>query len=97
MADTSAATTEESLSSSMMISASRGDISSDTSVSFQKQSRSAVWKYFRHHKQSAQCLLCMRILSYNEGTTSNLTQHFNAKHQSKVEVQKFENTENSEP
>ena len=89
--------TEESPSTSTKISVSSGDISSGTSVSFQKRSRSAVWKHFRRHKRSAQCLLCMKILSYNGGTTSNLIQHLNTKHQSKVEVQKFENTEDSEP
>ena len=90
--------TEESPSSSTTISVSSGgDISSDTSVSFQKRPRSAVWKHFRRHKRSAQCLLCMKILSYNGGTTSNLIQHLNMKPQLEVEVQKFENTENSEP
>ena len=35
----------------------------------------------------------MKILLYNGGTTSNLIQHLNTKHQSEVEVQKFENSE----
>ena len=39
-----------------------------------------------------QCLLCKKILSYNGGTTSNLIQHLNKKHQSEVEVQKVETT-----
>ena len=95
MADT--VPTEESPSSSTTISVSSGDVSSGTSVSFQKRSRSAVWKHFRRHKRSAQCLLCMKILLYNGGTTSNLIQHLNTKHQSEVEVQKLENTEDSEP
>ena len=30
-------------------------------------------------------------------TTSNLIQYFNTKHQSELEVQKFKNTEDSEP
>ena len=38
-------TTEQSLSTSMTVTISSTDISSDASVLFQKPSRSAVWKY----------------------------------------------------
>lgn len=90
-------TTEESPSSSTTVTISSTDVSSDASVSFQKPSRSAVWKYFCRQKQSAQCQLCRKVLSYNGGTTSNLIQHLNKKHQSVAEFQKVETTADSIP
>ena len=90
-------TTEESPSTSTTVTISSTDMSSDASVSFQKPSRSAVWKYFHRQKRSAQCLLCKKVLSYNGATTSNLIQHLSKKHQSHVEVQKVETTEDTIP
>lgn len=90
-------TTEESPSSSTTVTISSTDVSSDASVSFQKPSRSAVWKYFCLQKQSTQCQLCRKVLSYNGGTTSNLIQHLNKKHQSVAEFQKVETTADSIP
>ena len=84
--DTISVMTEESQSGSTTVTVSSMDTSSDTPVSFQKPSRLAVWKHFRRHHRSAQCLLCKKVLSYNGGTTSNLIQHLNKKHQSEVEV-----------
>ena len=96
MADTNL-TTEGSLSTSTTVTVSSTDISSDASVSFQKPSRSAVWKHFRRYKQSAQCLLCKKVLTYNGGTTSNLIQHLRKKHQSEVEIQKVKTAEDTIP
>ena len=93
--DTISVMTEESQSGSTTVTVSSTDTSSDTPVSFQKPSRSAVWKHFRRHHQSAQCLLCKKVLSYHGGTTSNLIRHLNKKHQSEVEVQKVETTEDT--
>ena len=95
--DTISVMTEESLSGSITVTVSSTDTSSDTPVSFQKPLRSAVWKHFHRHHWSTQCLLCKKILSYNGGTTSNLMQHLNKKHQSKIEVQKVETTEDTTP
>ena len=47
--DTISVMTEESQSASMTVTISSMDTSSDTPVSFQKPSRSAVWKHFRRH------------------------------------------------
>ena len=93
MSDTISVMTEdpEDLpSGSTTVTISSTDTSSDASrsVSFRRPSRSAVWKYFRRRQWSAQCMLCKKVLSYNGGTTSNLMQHLNTKHQSQVEVQK---------
>ena len=87
--------TEESSSGSTKVTISSTDTSSDTPVSFQKPTRSAVWKHFRYYHWSAQCLLCKKVLSYNGRTTSNLIQHLNKKHHSEVEVQKVETTEDT--
>ena len=50
---------------------------------FEKQSWSVVWKYFRREKDKAVCLLCQRELVYkvSEGATSNLLSHLNRKHE----------------
>jgi len=83
---TESLTPEESPSPSTTVNVSGTDTSSDTSVSFLKPSRSPVWKYFHRQTRSAWCLLCKKVLSYNGGTTSNLTKHLEIKHKSKVEV-----------
>ena len=47
--DTISVMTEVSLSGSTKVTVSSTDTSSDTPVSFQKPSRSAVWKHFHCH------------------------------------------------
>jgi len=79
---------EEPLSVSTTSTISDIGTSSDTSASFQKPHRSAVWKHFRRERRSAQCLLCKKILSYNGGMTSNLLQHLSSKHPSSVQAHK---------
>ena len=51
-------------------------------LTFENQSRLAVWKYFRREKDKAVCLLCQRELVYKAsgGTTSNLLSHLHRKH-----------------
>ena len=59
MADTNL-TTEESLSTSTTVTVSSADISSNDSVSFQKPSRSAVWKHFFVATNRAHGTCCAR-------------------------------------
>ena len=87
--------TEESLSTSITVTVSSTDISSDASVSFWKPSRSAVWKHFCHYKQSMWCLLYKKVLSYNVRTTCSLIQHLKKKRQSQVAVQKVKAAEDT--
>ena len=46
-------------------------------------------------RQSAQCLLCKKILSYNGATASNLLRYLSSKHPSTVQVQKDNSTEST--
>ena len=60
----------------------------NATVSFEKSSRSVVWKYFRREAHRSICLLCQKDFVYraSRGTTSNLLAHLQRKHPSDADV-----------
>ena len=87
-------TTEQSLSTSMTVTISSTDISSDASVLFQKPSRSAVWKYFiaTNGAHSACCAWRFFCTMVEQLLFWFLIQHPRKKYQSEVVVQKVKAT-----
>lgn len=54
------------------------------STPFQRQARSAVWKFFTRDvaQQKATCNLCEEVLAYNGSSTSSLQRHLKMRHPS---------------
>ena len=57
-------------------------------ASFDRPSRSSVWKYFTRQKTSAVCSLCKKSFTYRAsgGTTSNLLAHLERKHPKMIKL-----------